>query len=452
MKNIPLKYKIVIAVIFSIIAISVRYYRHNYINTNHSRANVNYYAANYYSELVYDTENLFSKEQKDWLNYYHSALLQRYDIDLRIVTGQASPEQAVAFFKQNKIGEKSKTRKGILLAIDSKTDQVRLEISAGLDAVYTDGFVAYIQQKQMVPFFQANQVASGILATTEMLVTRAQEAIAGKAFIPPEQLPQNLAIGAGAQTAASIGTGYIAPQASNSAIKTPDGASPEDVVALYHKALAEGNTAYDLPIYSAATQKLRQSWVVTPAQMKNELTAYKNCKIDKAIILKNGKQAVVRYRIDDRQCSPYFLVMEDGAWRLDFATMMKHIRFGISNSWHFDMKQEIPFAEAFADWKLNHNGYPFPLPKMRWGINIRTVSDQQGKLITYVEKIYPDTAATSMDLQENDVILSWDGMENPFHKQVADSMGSLEEGTVIKVKVWRNGQELNLNLKAPPKI
>ena len=41
-------------------------------------------------------------------------------------------------------------------------------------------------------------MADGILATTEMIVTRAQEAQEGKEFIPPEQLPNNLAIGAGA--------------------------------------------------------------------------------------------------------------------------------------------------------------------------------------------------------------------------------------------------------------
>lgn len=408
--------------------------------------------ASYTKELVYDSENLFSKEQKNWLTQYHTALLTRYDIDLRIATGQSSPEQAVAFFQQQQIGERSKTRKGMLLLIDAKANQVRLEISAGLDAVYTDGFVAYIQQKQMVPFFQANQVASGILATTEMLVTRAQEAIAGNAFVPPEQLPQNLAIGAGAQTKASIGTGYIAPKSSNATVKTPDGVKPEDVVALYHKALAEGNTAYDLPIYSVATQKLRQSWVVTPAQMKNELVAYQTCAVDKVIVIKERDLAVVRYKMDDRKCAPYFLVKENGAWQLDFMTMMQHIRFNVDNYWHFDIKKPIPYAEAFVDWQLNKHGYPHPLPKMRWGITVRSQNHPNGGLVTFVEKIYPDTPAASMALQEGDVILSWDGIDNPFHKQITDNMDVAGEEKIIKVQVWRNGQKMLLDLKAPPKI
>ena len=220
-----------------------------------------------YRNLVCDSQNLLTPEQKIQMQEYHQALLERYDIDLHVITGQASPQQAIAIFKAANIGEKSKQRAGLLFLIDQQANMVRLEVSAGLDAVYTDGFVAYIQQRQMVPFFKANQVANGVLATTEMLVTRAQEAQAGKEFIPPEQLPQNLAIGAGAQTAASIGSGYQVTKSSGAVFKTQDGLQPEDVVALYHKVLEEGNTASDLPIYAASTQEMRKKWVVTPAQM-----------------------------------------------------------------------------------------------------------------------------------------------------------------------------------------
>ncbi len=402
-----------------------------------------------YNELVCDTEKLFTNEQNKQLEEYHKALLERYDIDLHVVTGQASPEQAVAIFKAGNIGENSKTRKGILLLVDSKNDNVRLEISAGLDAVYTDGFVAYIEQRQMIPFFQANQVARGILATTEMLVTRAQEAIAGKAFVPPEQLPQNLAIGAGAQSKASIGTGYQAPQSSKTIVKTSEEMKPEEVVALYHKTLADGNTAYNLPIYSGATQQLRQKWVVTPAQMKNELTAYQKCDLDKVIILKERNLAVVRYKVEQRKCAPYFLVMEGEQWRLDFVTMMNNVRFNIDNDWHIDMIKPLPYADAFLDWSFNKDGYPFPHVKMRWGITVET---NYRNNVTFIKKIHPDTPAKNMALQENDIILSWDGIKNANHEQVRNSMDSVEAGKHMKVQVLRGGQQLTLGITAPPKI
>ena len=42
--------------------------------------------------------------------------------------------------------------------------------------------VAYIEQRQMVPFFRAERIADGILATTELIVAQANEATALSGF------------------------------------------------------------------------------------------------------------------------------------------------------------------------------------------------------------------------------------------------------------------------------
>ena len=404
-----------------------------------------------YQERVCDSEDLFTPDQKENLETYHKALLERYDIDVRIMTATISPEIVNSLFKQAKIGEESKTRKGVMLIVDPQQNIVRMEVSAGLDAVYTDGFVAYIQQRQMVPFFKANRVADGILATAEMIVARAQQAQEGKEFIPPEQLPQNLAIGAGAQTKAEIGKGYQAPVATGNLPpeKMNAGDDPASVVAAYHRILAAGNADASLPIYSQATQAMRQKWVVTPAQMKNELQAYAACDVDQTIVLKKSGLAVVRYKIAQRQCAPYFLVYEDGAWRLDFAAMMQYIRFNVSNEWHMDMSKPLPYADAFRDWSFNKDGYPFPMKKMRWGLNVMTDKRHH---VTYVNRIFPNTPAVDMPLREKDIILSWDGMDNPDYRQVVQSMDRLENGQAVKVIISRDGQELTVNLVAPPRI
>ena len=405
-----------------------------------------------YKDLVCDNASIFTAQQFEALSQYHQALLERYDLDYRIVVipdaGDLS-EKAVRTFKAAQIGARSKTKKGMLLLIDPEQDKVRLEISAGLDAVYTDGFVAYLQQRQMIPFFQANRVADGALATTEMIVTRAQEAQEGKEFIPPEQLPDNLAIGAGAQTKASIGTGYQAPQSSAVAAPRTKGMTPEQVVAAYHYALEKGITDPDLDIYSNATRTLRNGWVVTPAQMKNELKAYEKCDIDKTVYTKDNMLAVVRYKVDQRKCAPYFLVMENGAWRLDFVTMMQNIRFNVSNDWHLDMKQPLPYADAFLDWDFNKDGYPFPQRKLRWGLNINTNYRNNQ---TTVHRIFPGTPAETMPLQEGDIILNWDGIKNPDHRQVVKSMDTVTEGKPMMIEIVRNGQKMTVTLKAPPKV
>ncbi|MCC6758865.1 MAG: TPM domain-containing protein [Candidatus Omnitrophica bacterium] len=312
-------------------------------------------------KMVCDQTGFLSNDQIRGLTEYHAALLERYDIDLKVVVATNVGDiglKAAAMFKELGVGEKSSTRKGVLLLIDPAQDKVRMEIPAGLDAVYTDGFVTYLQQRQMVPFFSAGRVADGVLATTELIVGRAQKAAKNEEFIAPENLPTILAIGAGAQTKASISKGYLAPAGG------PDvsgaGMSPQQVVDAYHQALAQGNASPDLSIYSRATKDLKRSWVVTPAQMKMELNTYQSCQVDKVSTAQNGQMAFVRYGVRQRQCAPYFLVKEDGEWKLDFSTMMQYIRFNVENKWHFDMSRVSPSVlSAFADWQFDKNGYPY---------------------------------------------------------------------------------------------
>lgn len=400
-----------------------------------------------FRDLVCDQANLLTPAQRDQLSTYHQALLDRYDLDYRVVTGQADAGTSVRIFKEAAIGENSKTRRGLLLLVDPAGNLVRLEVSAGLDAVFTDGFVAYIEQRQMVPFFQANRVSDGILATTEMIVTRAQEGQSGKEFIPPDQLPRNLAIGAGAETKASIGTGYTAPAPQGKSGLDISGLSPQEVVALYHRFLAEGNAAPDLPVFSASSRLMRQQWVVTPAQMRNELNAYRNCTIDQTIYVRNKTLAVVRYLVEQRQCAPYFLLQEGGAWRIDFAEMMQSLRFNVDNEWHFEMKRATPYAAAFYDWSFNRDGYPFPRQKMRWGM---TVSTNYRTGATYIERIYPDTPVASMGLRENDIIVVWGDLRSPDYRAVIENMDEVKAGQKIRVGILRDGQTLNVDLIAPP--
>jgi uncharacterized membrane protein YgcG len=74
----------------------------------------------------------------------------------------------------------SGTCRGLLLVIDA--DQVRLEVGYTLEGVLPDAFAAYVEHRQMVPFFERGRVADGILSTTELIVTRAQMDNVARAF------------------------------------------------------------------------------------------------------------------------------------------------------------------------------------------------------------------------------------------------------------------------------
>src|SRR5690606_16656451 len=132
--------------------------------------------------FIDDRSSLLSAPQRTGIAQYHAALLDGHDIDYRVLTlddGGDINRSSYRYFNDAGIGEQSRRGRGLLLVIDTALDRVRLEVSTSLEGVYTDAFVAYVQNRQMTPFFRESRVADGILATTELIVGRAQEAEAG---------------------------------------------------------------------------------------------------------------------------------------------------------------------------------------------------------------------------------------------------------------------------------
>ena len=128
---------------------------------------------------VDDQAALLHPEQRKWISQYHSKLLETHDIDYHVATVKSTIDiarEAQKMFSTAGIGSLSQSGRGLLLLIDVEGNKVRLQVSAALEGVYTDAFVSYIQNRQMVPFFAASRVSDGILATTEMIFTRAGEA------------------------------------------------------------------------------------------------------------------------------------------------------------------------------------------------------------------------------------------------------------------------------------
>lgn len=309
---------------------------------------------------VEDRAHLLSAMQRADIAQYHTALLDEHEIDYRVLTLDEGGDinlNAHRYFDAAEVGALSTSGRGLLLVIDTELDRVRLEVSTSLEGVYTDAFVAYVQNRQMVPFFQRSRVADGILATTELIVSRAQEAEAGRAFAPP--MPA-ASMGGGATAVANIGAGAATAPAARPMPDSPaidmDAAAPLEVVELYLRAMAERDARPDLPIYSAETVLMLKGWVVTAAQMDGIARTYRSCTVDAVRV--EGERAAVRYRVEQRTCAPYFLRRENGGWRLDLTMMSSAIRFNHNNCWRFQTPISHAYEFAFADWRFDRNGFP----------------------------------------------------------------------------------------------
>ena len=307
--------------------------------------------------LVDDRAGLLTSEQRDNVALHHAFLLSDFDIDYRLVTVRNGGD-LVGFgaerFKALEVGALSGSGRGLLLVIDPAQDRVRLEVGHALEGVFTDAFVAYVEQRQMVPFFQAERIADGILATTELIVAEAQKAVARSGF----DAAPGVAGSGGAGAAARARIGEEAAPVDESGPAVPAGATPEQTLGAYFDAMRARDARTRLDLYTAATQAMLQDWVMTPAQMDNIVRTYRSCTAEEAKLAPDGRRAVIRYPPAERQCSPWFLAIEQEGWKLDFTLMQGAIRFGRDNSWRFADGVPGTYAFAFGDWSFDSNGFP----------------------------------------------------------------------------------------------
>lgn len=312
---------------------------------------------------VWDEAGLMSVQQHAFIARYHGVLLEDFDTDLAVLTvaGQTDiAQRAVREFAARGVGAESRAGRGLLLVIAPDNDQVRLEVSEALEGVFTDAFVAYVQQRQMRPFFEDRRVADGILATTELIYDRALAAQRGDAFDPRPLAAE--ASGAGAQTAARIGQGYDMDPLRQRTEQVEAGEAPLATVQAYLAAMKARDARPELPIYSAESQKMLAGWTVTRAQMDNLARTYQDCPPPETRLLAGSARAVVRYPVGERRCAPWFLVQEDGAWRLDLTMLQRAVRFNHRNEWHLAAGVSHEYGEAFTDWRFDGNGFPHPAP------------------------------------------------------------------------------------------
>jgi len=308
------------------------------------------------SPAVTDAAGLLDAEQQRGIARHHELLLRDHDVDYRVDVAPGVGDllaYGIRRYAELGVGSRSRDGRGLLLVIDPEQDRLRLEVAQSLEGIFPDAFVAHLEERQMVPFFRAGRVADGILAATELVVTRAQQAEETGAF---RAVSRPGAAGGGAAARASIGAG--SEGSSRAGPSVAGGETPLRAVEAYLAAMRARNGSPDLELYSRDTRRMLRGWVMTPAQMDAVAAAYRRCPAGAASLDEQRGRAVVRYPVEARLCAPWFLVHEEGLWRLDLANAQRVLHFGAGNAWHFATGEEHPYAFAFADWRVDRQGFP----------------------------------------------------------------------------------------------
>lgn len=408
--------------------------------------------------FIKDQAGIFNEEEKTYITQYHQMMLDKYDIDYRVLTWQENSDidwQAYQVFNDNNIGEQSQKHRGLLLIINTFNDEVRLEVSGNLESVFTDAFAGYIEKRQMVPFFRLGRVGDGVFATSELLRIRAEEASQGKAFDPASI---EGSFGAGASADAKIDAGRETAFAEGKAdVLAAD--SPEETLNRLFKAMKNRNARNDLDIYTPETRAFMSEMVVSPAQMDNVVKRYAKCERERVVYNEDQQRAVVLHKLSDRSCDPFaFDKGDDGHWRINLKAVGNGLGHTYGNVWYLHYGRQIEsglhdYYFGFRDYffrrpggeQFDHQGFPY---YRSWGLNINHVFEGSTIYEIHGEDSF---AASVIGFQPGDVILRWEGLEYPHSQVIGDRMAEVREGLDVDI-VFRRGEVIHqLQVKAPPK-
>ncbi len=139
---------------------------------------------------IFDNASLIKNKKS--LDAHLKTLYDAADIDMVVVIipdlqGNDIDDIANRLLSNWKIGENTNGQKGILFLLSIEEELVRFEIGYDLEWIYPDSFVGYIERDQMAPFFQTGRIQTGIAATLEMIIARANEEMDTASYDPAKK-------------------------------------------------------------------------------------------------------------------------------------------------------------------------------------------------------------------------------------------------------------------------
>lgn len=309
--------------------------------------------------FVEDNGKLLSEQQLTRLESYHQTLLEQLDVHFKVISldKKADDIDELAAELFGKLGQKTSAAKGLLFLVDPIGEKVRIEVGYDLEDVYPDGFVGYLEEKQMQPFFELGKIGQGLEATGELLVARLIRYQDGQLFDAKLELgeQQYYSGGGGAKIDVKMGAGTLKKDSVENPEAFLPGSTPEQTLQRYRQVLALHIKDPNLGLYTPQTKKFFSNWVVTDGQQNNELRSLQNHPEYHILIDRN--RAVIRYPVAERLLPPYFMELGDDGWMLDFWTMSQTIRMNHKNQWHL-VKNKHPYMFGFVGWRFDKNGFP----------------------------------------------------------------------------------------------
>lgn len=317
---------------------------------------------------VVDAAGLVADESETRMNELLGAMLDDLDIELVAVSVAGLGGEPIADFANRlvdrwEVGDRTRAGRGLLLVVAEAEEEVRFEVGYGLEGLFTDAFVGYVERDQMAPWFESGEVGHGIEATVELIAGRAYERLVGRGYDPARRGPATIggfrSGGAGAETEVALGGG--GPPATRTAgpdVRARFAAQPTPELAWERFLELNRRRIKDpeLGIYDAGSRE-RMRGVVTDAGQDHIARLYGDAR--PTFRIRGDRAAVVFLDDPNHLLAPWFFRRTADGWQLDGGILPGLVRYNHKNQWRFT-RLDHPYRFAFEDFRFDEHGFGRP--------------------------------------------------------------------------------------------
>lgn len=388
------------------------------------------------------------------------SILKHFDVDFVVLIvpsleGRNIVSLTAELFTKWKIGKSTKGKKGILVLISQKEQQIKIEVGYDLEAIYPDLYIGQVEREFLKEFLEQADWDRGLLSTLENFLERLyRKNMVGevRAVTSPEYDQKYYSQGAGAQTTFTYGgaIGKSSPQTSPERRRyfSPQ-PTPRNAFERYMELLALNIDDKTLDLYSDQSKIFYRNWRTSSGQRRAEYEAARGKKYK---VRQQGKYAVVmapfNTAIDDFICQcPYFFVRSNAGWHIDINTMSRTLMMG-GPTWHF-ISLAHPYMFAFKDYLLKMNRY-YPRQGQKAFLGLTYPLFDKGHLPFKISPEW-DSPAKEAGILDGDLLISIDGVKITEAYQDWQMMRHYRAGDRVGVLVKRKGNKkrIEVTLRAP---
>lgn len=301
------------------------------------------------SRLLIDEAHILSDIEESTEKYL-SHIREAYGIEVVLATlsstgGSETLKEATAkLFTEWDIG-RSYGGRGLLLMLAEQDKEVRIEVGAALEHVYTDLFTGYIETKQLKSYYLSGQLEIGLLAVLEEIEARAQLVSldqADAAVISGRD--QKFLSGGGG---ADVDLGEFRAEASAEVSRSyPAGETPDEAWQTLIRSWREKNRAPDIGVYTPVTRLIYRDFVNQPERRFEEDVRTWGAKPYE--IIDNGNYAVVFFgNKKGWENAPFLFCRTEEGWQFDMVHQRKLVRMGRAPAWGIE-RGEHPYIRLMS--------------------------------------------------------------------------------------------------------